>query len=112
MMDYTINGKKNRKKIGTNKRLAEVIVAKKQNELTLGKYDLLPEEKLIIDIESIIEQYLSYLKIRTKPKTINRYINHFKPFTIFMISRFNEVSSNLRLIKPLYIEEYIEYLDT
>lgn len=112
MMDYAVNGKRRRKKIGTNKRLAEVIVAQKQNELTLGMFDLLPEEKLIVDIESIIDQYLSYLRIRTKPKTINRYINHLKPFTSFMVNRFKKVSENIRLIKLLYIEEYIEYLVT
>ena len=110
MMDYTVNGKRTRKNIGTNKRLAESIVAQKQNELTLGRFDLLPEEKSIIDIETIIQQYFSFLKIRTSLRTINRYKNHLKPFSDFMVNQFPDVVNNLRLIRPLYIEEYVEYL--
>lgn len=110
MMDYTVNGKRTRKNIGTNKRLAESIVAAKQKDLTLGKFDLLPEEKNIISIEVLVEKFLAYHNARNAQSTVNRYKNHLLPYSSFITDYFNEISSDIRLIKPEYIEECIEYL--
>ncbi len=71
IMDYTVNGVRKRTSIGSNKRIAESIVAQKQTELTLGKYSLLPEEKLIISFSALVDKFLLYHN-RNKPGTVNR----------------------------------------
>lgn len=110
MMDYTVNGKRERHKIGSNKRAAESIVAQKQTELTLGKYDLLPQKKNVIGISKLVEKFLSYHSARNAPSTVNRYKNHLSPYCSFITDYFHEIASDIRLIKPEYIEECIEYL--
>lgn len=110
MMDYTVNGKRTRKKIGTNKRLAESIVAAKQKDLTLGKFDLLPDKKNIISIEVLVEKFLAYHNARNAQNTVNRYKNHLSPYSSFITDYFHEIASDIRLIKQEYIEECIEYL--
>lgn len=107
MMDYTVNGIRTRKKIGTNKRLAESIVAQKQTELTLGKYDLLPEDKLIINLRSLVEKYL--LSLRIQKSSINRYKNHLSPFVRFIENYFGDAENDVRKIKSLYIDEFVEH---
>lgn len=109
-MDYTVNGVRKRTRIGSNKRIAESIRAQKQTELTLGKYSLLPEEKLIISFSSLFDNFLSYHKDRKKPSTVNRYKNHLIPYLDFITNYFKEVETDVRLIKPSYIDECIGYL--
>lgn len=110
VIDFTVDGKRRRRRVGRNKKNAHLIAAKIQHELTLGPFDLLAEDKLVIDIQTLIDKYFLYLKIRVKSSTINRYQNHLTPFSIFMAGRFKDVVNDLRLIKSLYIEEYIVYL--
>ncbi len=46
-IDYCVNGRRHREKIGTHKRLAEVILAKKRVQIIEGKYlDIVRDEKI------------------------------------------------------------------
>lgn len=110
IMDYTVNGVRKRTRIGSNKRIAESIRAQKQTELTLGKYDLLPEEKQIISFGALLEKFLLYHNARNKPGTVNRYKNHLMPYVDFIVNYFKDVETDVRLIKPSYIDECIGYL--
>lgn len=109
-MDYTVNGVRKRPPIGTNKRVAQSIVAQKQIEFARGIYNLLPEEKNIISIEALVEKFLAYHGARNAQSTVKRYKNHLSPYSSFFTDYFHKSASDIRLIKTEYIEECIEDL--
>lgn len=61
-IDYTVGGKRIRKIVGANKREAEQIRAKIQQELTLGTHDISAQQKPTIDLGSLITEFLRYKK--------------------------------------------------
>lgn len=110
VLDYTVDGKRTRERVGKNKKDAYLIASKRQHELTLDPFGLLAKKKAIISFQSLIEKFLSYHSARNAHSTVNRYKNHLSPYCFFITDYFHEIASDIRLIKPEYIEECIEYL--
>jgi len=108
-IDYTINGKRYREVVGTRKREAELIAAKKETDLALGRYDLLINRKSI-DITSAIDEYIRSLNNLVKENTKKRYSDHLKPFKEFICEHFPKASIDIRNIKSHYIKECVDSL--
>ena len=84
MVDYTINTKRIRKTIGTNKREAELIKADIQNKITLGHFELVANDKKRTSLNQLINSYILENKNYLAPKTIARYNSHVLPFQQFI----------------------------
>lgn len=110
IVDYTVKGKRIRRTVATDKKLGNAIRTKIEQDLNMGKYNLLPEEKNIISIEALVEKFLAYHSTRNAQSTVKRYKNHLSPYCFFITDYFHEIASDIRLIKIEYIEECIEYL--
>ena len=80
LVDYTINGDRYRQAVGKNKRDAESIKTKIQHELTLGNYDILTKQNKVITLDDLIKDFIEEKRNYIRPKTRNRYTNHFIPF--------------------------------
>jgi len=110
MVDYTINGKRYRKAAGKYKRDAEAIKAKIQTEITLGNFDIIANEKIVLSLDELILEYINEKRNYTTPKTRNRYTNHLIPFQDFINSFFPKAANNICLIESQHIKECVDYI--
>jgi len=104
-IDYSINDKRHREIVSKTKREGEAIAGQLQADLALGKFDLVAEKKPKIDINSLIQEYISNLRNTVRPSTIHRYINHLERFKIFIQTNFPRAADDISLIKQVYIKE-------
>lgn len=110
MIDYTINGKRYREIVGTNKRDSEVIAAKKQSDLALEKHGLYAKKRDVVDLNTAITDFLSSNKNLVKSGTINRYKNHLEPFRLFINKNFPKAANDIIGIETHYIKECVDHL--
>jgi len=108
-IDYTVNGKRYREVVGTRKREAELIAAKIETDLALGRHELLINRNSI-DLSSAIDAYIRSLDNLVKEKTKKRYSDHLKPFKEFICEHFPKSSNDIRNIKSHYIKECVDSL--
>lgn len=110
MIDYAVDGKRYREAVGTNKRDAEVIQAKKQSDLAMGKFQIPVLSSKNISIDGIVKEFISHKTHELSANSIKRYENYFTPFQTFFEDYFPVAAQNIKLIKPLYVRDYINSL--
>ena len=108
-VDFTIDGERKRKIVGSNKRAAELIVAKIQSDIAMGKYDLLTDKK-VIDLDSLIGEFLNSKKNMIRDSSYHRYKNYFAKFHKFFYEYFPSIISDVRKIKAIYIKECVDHM--
>jgi hypothetical protein len=59
MLDYAVDGKRYREAVGSNKRDAELLKAKIQSDLTLGKYQIQRPSTKSISLGAIISEFVT-----------------------------------------------------
>lgn len=79
-IDYSVNEQRIRKKIGTSKRVAELILKDVEVKLAKGQTGVVEDDHTIPDF---FDEYLVFSKTNHSPKTFIRYkaiIDHFLEF--------------------------------
>ena len=109
-IDFKINGKRHRNHIGKNKRDAEAVRAKIQHELTLGNFDILIKPRAIVTVDELVKEFIDEKRNYIRPKTHDRYTNHFIPFQEFINTYFPDASRDISLIDAHHIKECVDYL--
>lgn len=104
-IDYTINGKRIRKVVGSNKRTAEAYRASIKEKLDKGEIGI--EDRKIISFDDLVDMYFNLKKDSWRPKTITRYREFVKDFKTFFNKHFASSLSDITLIKTVYIQESI-----
>ena len=100
-VDYRVDGKRIRKRVGSNKKLAEAVL--KDIEVRIFKGELRPP-KPRKQIEEFITEFLNSYEATTKPRTYTRYRAVMDHFRKFLQGQSNLVS--LIQITPHNIEKY------
>jgi len=102
-ISYYVNGRRIRKKVGTSKKLAELV--QKEVEVKIAKGELGWEEVKDPTFKDFQEEYLSYLRVNTRPKTYVRYrdaLDHFRSF----LEKNGSLSWKLSQISFSFIEQF------
>jgi len=107
-IDYTIDGKRYRRSVGTRKREAEEIRDKIQTDITYGNFDIITSKPRVVSLNDLIKEFFEYKKNIISVKTQNRYKNHFIPFQDFINSYFTNAAENISLIQGHHIRECID----
>lgn len=79
-VDYRINGRRFRKKVGSSKKIAQLALKDIEVKIARGELGF---EKKDADLNKLFEEFLSYSGINHAPNTQKRYnaiVNHFKAF--------------------------------
>jgi len=108
-LDYTVNGKRHRPAVGTNKRTALEICQNVQAKLSLGQFDIYSHSEITISLEEIIQNFLSSKRNHITASSLKRYQNYLDKFLEYMDKYFPGPSLNIRDIKTNYIEESFNY---
>jgi len=67
-IDYYVNGRRKREKVGPSKKLAETVLQKRQLQVAEGKFlDIRQEKK--VKLVDFIKEYLAFSKTNKRPKT-------------------------------------------
>ena len=110
ILDYTLQGKRYRKRIGKNKRDAELLQAHIQSELTLGNYGIVLNQRKSASLETLAEEFFTSKKNIIRNSTFSRYTDYITKFKWFFEEYFQLASNDIRNIKTIYIKECIDYL--
>ncbi len=76
-MDYNYNGKRYRKIVGKDKKIAEIVLKNIEVQITKGEYFGLIEKKKIL-FEVFAEMYLEYAKVNKTPSSYRGDYQHMK----------------------------------
>ena len=104
-IDYRVNGKRFRKKVGPSKKIAEL--ALKDIEVKIAKGELGFERK-DEELAKLFEYYLNYSKTNHSPSTQKRYRAIIDNFKEFLASKYPFVSKVSHL-GPRLFEDYKAY---
>ena len=110
VLDYAVKGKRYRKAVGRNKRTAEQIAAKIQVDLSLGQFDLLPDNQITVDLETLISGYLTSKENTIRDSSLARYRSLLLVFNGYFQNYFPATIDDIGLIKGRYIKECFEHL--
>ena len=69
-LDFSYNGRRKRKKVGTSKRVAELALKRIEVEIAEGEFGFLNSD---VAIEVLIEKFLDYNQTNNRPTTTTRY---------------------------------------
>lgn len=100
-IDYRVNGKRIRKRIGPSKKVAELALKDIEVKLAKSEIGIVERKKKIHDY---IEDFTKFLEVNKKPKTALRYlevISHFRSF----LSNYPNITL-LSQIQSKIIEDY------
>jgi integrase len=106
-IDYTVNGKRVRQRVGSNKYDAELIRAKIEKDLLFGTHNISAVKPKAIDLKRLIEESASAKKHYVRISTQKRYKSYFVRFEEFMRTSFPAAWADVRTIDESYIREYI-----
>lgn len=101
-LDMRINGRRVRKKIGTSKKMAEVVLADYEVRLIKREFDFEPADELIGEL---FKSYLEYSKTNHAPGTYRRYWEVTRNFGVFLAFFHPDV----KLISELNLGIFEEY---
>lgn len=110
-LDYALNGKRIREIVAHDKRSAEIVKAKRQEELRLGIHGLTTHSAKIISLSELIQKFLNNKLGIVQKSTHGRYVNYFTGFERFMLKYFPSVCDNIQNIKPYYLQECFQKLN-
>jgi integrase len=108
-IDYTVNGKRFRTTVGSNKHDAELAQAKLQSDLTLGKFNVATPRKSIT-LSNLVAGFLRSKKNRVRDHSLTRYRNYYARFEHFFNTYFPAATANVQLIQSAYLEEFVEHV--
>jgi len=100
-IDYRINGKRVRKRIGRSKQIAELALKDIEVQIAKGEIGFIQEDHSILDF---LKQYLEFCKTNHSPATYRRYsfiIDHFVAF----LDKYPRIIK-LSHLKPKFFEDY------
>ncbi len=106
-LDYRINGKRFRPKVGTSKRDAELIRAKVERDILLGTYQVSASKKAI-GLGGLIDEFLDARKHSIRETSLHRYRNYFDPLRHYFDKSFPAVTSDVSLIETKYLRKFID----
>ncbi len=107
VLDYRVNGKRIRKKVGQSKRDAELIRSKIEHDILLGQYQI-KTKKRQMSLDALVQDFLDSKKISVRNSSYTRYRNYLDPFVNFFKKLFPEASADITLIESAYIRKFIE----
>ena len=79
-IDYSVNGKRVRQRVGSNKYNAEIIRAKIEKDLLFGSHNISTAKPKVIDLKNLIEEMTSTKKHYVRSSTEQRYRSYFTKF--------------------------------
>jgi len=106
-IDYTINGKRVRQRVGSNKYDAELIRANLEKNLLFGSHNITATKSKVTDLKRLIEESASAKQHYVRKSTQHRYKNYFSRFEGFIKTAFPAAWADVRTIDESYIREYI-----
>jgi integrase/recombinase XerC len=106
-IDYTVNGKRVRQRVGSNKYNAELIRAEIENKLLFEPHNISVLKPKAIDLRKLIEESASAKKHYVRKSTQLRYRSYFTRFEEFVRISFPAAWADVRTIDESYIREYI-----
>lgn len=104
-IDYRIDGKRFRKRIGKSKQIAQLALSDIEVKIAKRRAGFFVSDKKLADY---IPQFLSYIRVHVKPSTAKRYvqiINHLEDFLITLEDSLVKLSQ----VTPPVIEQYKLY---
>ncbi len=108
-LDYTVNGKRHRPAVGTNKKTALEICQNVQAKLSLGQFDIYSHSEKTISLQEITQNFLSSKRNHIRASSLKRYQNYLDKFVEYMEQYFPAPALNVREIKTNYIDESFNY---
>ncbi len=108
-LDYTINSKRFRPVVGTNKKKAEDIHRETEAKIYLGQFNLLTQTDKIISLKDLSRNFLTSKRNHLRSTSLKRYQNYLDKFLEYMDKFFPSPSLNIKEIKTQYIEESFNY---
>jgi integrase/recombinase XerD len=107
-LDYRINGKRFRPKVGSDKHAAELTRKKVESDILYGTYDLASRTSKSINLDALITEYLKSKKHQVRASSLKRYKNYFDRVSRFFSESFPAAASDIRLIETFYLREFID----
>jgi hypothetical protein len=101
-LDYRINGKRHRPKVGTNRKDAELVRAKVEREILLGTYQITTSQRSV-SLSALVEEFLDSKKHVVRKTSSHRYRNYLEPLTKYFDKAFPSVTSDIRIIEAKYL---------
>ncbi|NQS89748.1 site-specific integrase [Patescibacteria group bacterium] len=100
-VDYRINGRRFRKKVGPSKRIAELALKDIEVKIAKGELGFSPKDN---SLAKLFEEFLKYSKINHAPSTFERYRGILDNFKSFLVTRpyINKISQ----LDPKFFEDY------
>lgn len=106
-LDYRVNGKRMRPNVGSNKKDAELVRAKVEQEIVLGTYQLNPTRKSV-SLSGLIDEFLATKENTVRATTQHRYRNYLDPLRAYFTKAFPTVTDDVRLIETKYLRKFID----
>ncbi len=95
---------------GTNKKVALEIYQKKQMELSLGHFNIIPiNNSKVISLSEVTKSFLDSKRNHIRPSSFKRYQNYMNKFTDYIGKFFPGPALNISEIKSSYVEESFNY---
>ena len=107
-LDYRINGKRFRPKVGSDKHAAELTRKKVESDILYGTYQLTGQNSKSITLDALITEYLKSKKHQVRASSLKRYKNYFDRVSRFFSEYFPAAGSDIRLIETSYLREFID----
>lgn len=107
LLDYTVNGKRTRECVGSNKQTAQEIRVYKAHELATGKFNITSAKQIIKSLDDITSEFLILKEGEIRKTSLTRYKNYLAPFQEFFSYYFPEVAANISLLKTQYLQEFL-----
>ncbi len=107
-LDYSAGGKRIRETVGPNKKEAELIRAKIQSDLILGKYGIPVSGNKSLSLADLIKAFLDKKKNRVKKTSLARYRNYYVRLESFFQDLFSTAASDIQRIQLHYLEEFLD----
>lgn len=109
-LDFTVKGRRIREAVGSNRKDAELIQAKRQTELALGQFDVAPKEKEIVTIKRLVDDFLLSKRNTIRDGSYKSYTYLLEKFQNYFNVYFPAVYTDIQNIKPNYIKECFDHL--
>lgn len=104
-LDYWFEGERIRTAVGTNKRNAEAVQAKTQQDLMLGTYGVHQQNTRKISVSELVKEYLAEDSSLKSAKTLKRYKDQLLGFEKFLKKYFPDTFQDITRIKAFHISE-------
>lgn len=104
-LDYWVDGARKRPIVGSNKRNAEAVMAKIQQDLTLGTYGIHQQNVRKISVGELVEEYLAEDSSLKTAKTLKRYEDQLLGFKKFLKKYFPDTYKDITRIKAYHVSE-------